>query len=262
MPIINQTPLIIPDEATVIWRYMSLPKFESLLESKALFFCRSDKFSDPFEGSTPRKEVENRFEEQKAVAIFQNRTFSIEEAIKGSKDIASLHKTHRPSFIVNCWHINFGESDAMWQLYLKSNEGIAIQTSVKKLRQSFSLTTEDILISKVRYIDYENDIWFHESEYPERGYNIFSPIIHKRSAFEHERELRIFQKVQKAVGNGDFWQGKKGKLVECNINSLVNKIILPPTSDDMVRLKVLDIIKRFNFEFIVEKSTLNKEPYF
>lgn len=43
----------VPDEHTTIWRYMDFTKFVSLLDKKTLYFTRSDKFDDKFEGATP-----------------------------------------------------------------------------------------------------------------------------------------------------------------------------------------------------------------
>ena len=47
---------ISPD--TVIWRYMNLYQLVDIIENNRLFFCRADKFEDPFEGkrSLPSKE--------------------------------------------------------------------------------------------------------------------------------------------------------------------------------------------------------------
>ena len=39
------------------WRYLDLPKYLSMLDSQALFFCRLDKLGDPFEGSLPRANI-------------------------------------------------------------------------------------------------------------------------------------------------------------------------------------------------------------
>jgi len=38
-----------------LWRYMDFTKFMSLLETKSLWFNRSDRFDDPFEGTYPLK---------------------------------------------------------------------------------------------------------------------------------------------------------------------------------------------------------------
>ncbi len=58
MPIdLEHIALVKPDVKSIIYRYLDLEKFEYLLRDCALFFCRSDKFSDPFEASVPKKEV-------------------------------------------------------------------------------------------------------------------------------------------------------------------------------------------------------------
>jgi hypothetical protein len=38
-------------DATILWRYMSLGKFESMLENGGLYFARSDRLGDPYEGA-------------------------------------------------------------------------------------------------------------------------------------------------------------------------------------------------------------------
>jgi hypothetical protein len=127
MPIdLDHTALKKPNPNSIIYRYFDLEKFESLLRDRALFFCRSDKFSDPFEASVPKKEVDYRVTERRSHTSYSNRIISNEEAQKSSQDLGDLHKRSRKSFIVNCWHINNGESDAMWRLYLKTNEGVAV----------------------------------------------------------------------------------------------------------------------------------------
>lgn len=39
------------NENPIVWRYMGLEKFESLLKNKSLFFAKPSKFIDPLEGS-------------------------------------------------------------------------------------------------------------------------------------------------------------------------------------------------------------------
>ena len=265
MPIVDEDALITPDPKQIIWRYMDLEKFESTLREGSLFFCRSDKFSDPFEGTIPKKEVDYRVKAQKQVAIFFERKITHDEAVEKSKQIGRLHQRFRRAYIVNCWHMNDGESDAMWRLYLKTNEGVAIQTTVEGLYKSFEDFDEQVFISKVRYLDYERDIWFDRTEYPLTSYNLFTPIIHKRKAFAHESELRIFQQIENAVNNDEYWKNEPnymGRLVPCNIKLLIDKIILPPTSDDSVKRKVEKMLKKYGFKVGIEKSKLNDEPYF
>lgn len=263
MPVLDHDALIKPDDNQIIWRYLDMNKFESMLSEKSLFFCRSDKFSDPFEGSIPKKEAEYRIKSELEMAKFFKREISYEEAVKKSADIGNLHKNFKRSFTVNCWHINKGESDAMWRLYLKTNEGVAIQSTVAKLRESFQDNPGEIWISNVRYLDYENDIWFDSDEYPVKGYNLFTPIVHKRSAFAHENELRIFQQFDEAVHDETYWENEAnqmGTLIPANIDILLDKIILPPTADSKVQDMVNQLMTEYQLDREIEKSKLNEEP--
>ena len=263
MPLIEHELLIKPEPDQIIWRYMDLDKFESTLSQKSLFFCRSDKFSDPFEGSIPKKEVDYRVTESLRVAGFHKREMTVAEAKEKSKEMGDFHRRFRRSFIVNCWHINKGESDAMWRLYLKTNEGVAVQSTANRLQDSLRGFNGEVMMSKVRYIDYDADIWFHREDFPYRGYNVLAPIIHKRTAFIHESELRVFQQIQEAVNNEKYWKdGENGKLIPCNVESLIEKVILPPTSDDDLPLKVKTLLDKYGLKKEVEKSKLIQEPYY
>ncbi len=117
----------------------------------------------------------------------------------------------------------------MWRLYLKTNEGVAVQSTVSKLIDSFANFDERIYMSRVRYINYVKDIYYHEHDYPIISYNCLSPIVHKRNAFVHEDELRIFQQIEKAVDDESYWNNEiddKGKNIQCDIIKLIVKLIL------------------------------------
>lgn len=137
-------------------------KFVSLLDTKKLFFPSVEQLSksDPFEGQIPKNFPK----------------------IQGD-DI--WNKEFRNDVCINSWHMNYGESDAMWKLYLKNENGIAIQSTYKRLTESFNDSQNEIYIGKVKYIDY--DKW----KIPENSkLNAFIPFILKRESFEHEKELR------------------------------------------------------------------------
>ena len=86
MPIVEFNPHIMPNPELVIWRYMEIWKFKKLLKKKALFFCRTDRFSDSFEGSIPKKEVEYRI-------IEQTRNMTRE---KGKIEISDVKENNHP----------------------------------------------------------------------------------------------------------------------------------------------------------------------
>ena len=43
-------PIRLPDNLNArIWRYVDVQKLESILKDRALYFCRGDRFEDPYE---------------------------------------------------------------------------------------------------------------------------------------------------------------------------------------------------------------------
>jgi len=70
----------------------------------------------------------------------------------------------------------------MWRLYCGDAHGVAIQTTYHHLVRAIEAECE-VYLGCVKYIDYERD-WFPDA-------NAFYPVMHKRIAFEHEREVRM-----------------------------------------------------------------------
>ncbi len=107
---------------------------------------------------------------------------------------------------VNCWHMNEHESAAMWKLYLKSDEGIAVQSTYNKLLNSMHDSNDFmLLVGAVNYIDYNKEVIPFG--------NAFYPYIHKRKSFEHERELRAVITPSKILTKPD---GTKTKILQLN----------------------------------------------
>ena len=48
---VNNSNITLPDDNTIIWKYLDLSKFLDMLLSKQLFMSRSDKFEDQYEGT-------------------------------------------------------------------------------------------------------------------------------------------------------------------------------------------------------------------
>jgi hypothetical protein len=241
MPHIEHEYCKIPDLDTIIWRYMNLKKFKLLLSNKSLFFCRTDIFSDPYEGTFPRKEMEY--------------------IKKKHEDLIPFNRSLRSQYLVNCWHINNNENDAMWRLYLKNNKGIAIKTTVRNLIDCLKNTKEDVYCSFVNYKDYEKDEWDKNIKF----YNTILPIIHKRKAFEHENELRLIHHIDYVNDSENYWKqqpNENGKNILIDLNKLIECIYTAPTSFKTDITKVKEIINENGFDFKVEKSILDKEPYY
>jgi hypothetical protein len=177
------------DENEKVWRYMDFTKFVSLLESSSLYFAGVDEFDDPFEGSYPLQSVKAR-----------NTALEVELAEESHQAKANLSNFFRqlPRHIaINCWHLNKQESAAMWKLYVKNNEGIAIQSTYQNLRDCFKDVLEEIHLGPVNYIDYSLEGFFN----PEHPLNesFLRPFVYKRRSFEHEREVRALVRKRRGI---------------------------------------------------------------
>lgn len=249
----------------ILWRYLDIEKFRSLLETSSLFFCRADKFSDPFEGSVPRKEAEHRIEADRIASVHLGREYNEEKAKESSATTGRLHRSLKASTIVNCWHINESESDAMWRLYLKDNEGVAIQTTAVRMMKAIDEASDLVGVSKIRYIDYENGVWYHPTEYPHPHYNLYMPLVHKRIEFKHETEFRLLIDIDEAVHNEQYWEDQpnhKGKLVPINLSTLIEKVYLPPTVDRYTSSLIKKVATDLGFDLTFVESKLSNEPIY
>lgn len=233
-----------------IWRYMDFAKFLSLLERESLYFARVDKLNDPFEGSYSKYNISTR-----------PNVYNIE---KEQLQMISKHaKKIREFTFINCWHISDNESEAMWSLYLKSNEGIAIQSTFKNLTESFQKCIEhDIFIGKVKYIDYDKD-WLPEG-------NLFYPFLHKRLSFVHEQEIRAlimnFNDIPSEINIVEFERYNpkisNGIYIPIDIEILIEKIYISPTTPEWFGDLVKSIINRYKLNKEVIKSDLSKDPVY
>ena len=247
---------IIPDKNTVIWRFMDFTKFISLISTSSLFFTRADRFEDPFEGAKGLKKNKAKwdkfyldfFEEahrnlpdgvetkltDKQIKIESKRVLS--EMEHGG--IESLKRT-----LVNCWHENEFESEAMWKLYTKNmSEGIAIRTTYDRLYRSLN-KNPSIDIGRVNYIDYS-----------EKFTGVNESFWYKRKSFEHEKEVRaIFVDYKEDY---DF-----GKPIKINLNTLIENIYVSPTAQNWFLDVVKETMKKYDLKKKINHSNLKAEPF-
>lgn len=243
---------------------MDFTKFVSLLENGELFFSRADKFEDPFEGSLPQSQKQVRKE-----LLEEFPPEWTQELLPKFRRICTRHT------FLNCWHMNEGESAAMWDLYLKSNQGICIQSSLGSLIESIS-DSQTIYISKVEYIDYS------EEEIPGWGTlgnigDTLSPFIHKRESFEHEKELRAIihdlpwhseeGATVKAedIRNSDLDESvyEPGRPVEVNLETLIESIRVSPEANSWVNQLVRDVCNTYGLdEDLIDSSPMTQKPLY
>lgn len=232
-----------------IWRYMDFTKFESLISSSKLYLSRSDIFEDTFEGSLPRKMYENRIEG------FLKSGCKINDYIL----ISNSHMKLKENIYINCWHLNNYESNAMWKLYTKSNESVAIQTTYSKLQNTLD---NEVFMGQVTYIDYENDTF--------NDIDILPLFMHKRKSFEHEKEVRII-KIEPLKINEEYTDKisyeyfKKAPLginIDIDLN-IIDNIYINPSAPEWFCELVKEICIKYDLnEVNIEKSNLSNEPLY
>ncbi len=138
----------LPDH-TEVWRYMDMWKFMSLLETSTFYFSRLDTLEDPFDGQLRPYEIPHA---KNLVLHALTETPSARERFEASWDkLLRQGATSRfgPVY-VSCWHVAKHSSLAMWKLYCPSGQGVAIVSTVGKLRELADVEPA-LFISKVEY---------------------------------------------------------------------------------------------------------------
>jgi len=234
-----------------VWQYMDFTKLVSLLDSRRLYFTRADELEDPFEGSWPRINVAARQFVGEDIPPKGREKF-LEQMCR----LGDINK-HWPRYIaINCWHMNEYESAAMWRLYLKSDEGIAIQSTYTKLRKSL-IDTEKIFLGRIEYIDYD-------SEHIDAR-NILGAFVHKRKSFRHEQEVRaLVLKMPTGEGGVDFTLETidHGLQIKVDIETLIERIYVAPSAPAWLADLVKAVITRYGYNFEVVHSKLDQNPVF
>lgn len=224
---------------------MDFTKFVSLIATRSLFFCRSDLLGDPFEGSFPRKNVEQRPDVYKKVG--EDRVAYLVEGMP------AFSKEQRLWTYVNCWHMSPHESAAMWKLYSKSDEAIAVQSCYRRL---VTVLPMKAFVGLVRYIDYA------QGAIPE--WNSFSPFVHKRQSFGHEKEIRVVIQESPDSDGGVTMIGQvssaPGMSINVDVQQLIERVYVAPTSPPWYLDLVQEVMKKYEIAHPVIRSSLDEEP--
>lgn len=242
-----------PNDSVTIWRYMDITKLLSLLTESALFFCRADLLDDEAECITP---------------LFQKKIYAKDVGVQDDYmvDYIAIERKsesyQKRYTTINCWHINEFESTAMWKVYLNNSDGVVIKSTVGRLKSALKSHTEnDIYIGKVNYVDYSKEIW---------GNYLYYPLIHKRSFFKYEQELRALIRhspsneefdIVRENGGLDFdkLDGIKngGVFINLDLGALIEEIIVPPKMETWKIKAIKNICERYLDKISINKSQID-----
>ncbi|MFS2159217.1 DUF2971 domain-containing protein [Pseudomonas sp. Pseusp122] len=269
------------DEDVVLWRYMALDKFINLFSDECLYFASLESYSksDPMEGFPPKAVLKIIYDvyrqdfsdtanfldfmeaqpgadvEQVRLAIAKARAMI--DAMPNEFKIRA-EKIFKGT-VVSCWYASNHESEAMWKLYSDLGKGIAVKTTVGRLKKALEVGGEKsgdrlIYIGKVKYIDFQRDE-FEPGECVVDGH--VSPLL-KRKSFEHENEVRAFFVGDIDVENVNTFQPVSHQ-VKVDIKELIEDIYISPFASGSFSNAVRSIASRFGFEIELKNSSLLSE---
>jgi hypothetical protein len=206
--------LVLPENASVIWRYMELGKFQLMLQENSIFFSRADKQTDGLEGEYPEgmlAELTRRFSGGIPSDDGTHYTF---------------HEWHTqkeiPSRLISCWSVSPGESQRKWNEYTHSKKSVAIRSTIERLKNCFHEKDGPVVwIRRVRYGEEENKL-----PSPSVRWNVnfwLYPFFAKKEAFRWENEVRAIVNISVGLSQNGFY-------VKADLQKLIESVWIHPQS--------------------------------
>ena len=149
-------------ESEFLYRYISFETFVGMVQKNALTLVLPSEWDDPQENSP-----------------FEQFVAKIESDLEQAFFVAMHNKIYAQS-----WS-ELSESDAMWRIYAYNNRAVRIKISKNKLDQLDEVKAVPVIYS---------DEAFDCKKIDERAF--FSSLAYKRTAFSHEKEVRIIKRFR------------------------------------------------------------------
>lgn len=235
----------IPEDNSVVWRFLDLAKFISMLKERALFMTRADKFEDQFEGAVCSLENSDKYDEA-LMDYYSDCLGGIpvsEQLIRNEH--YSIQMIRKNSFL-NCWFEGSYESIAMWKLYAsgKDAKGVAIKTTVGRLKEAIG---RDIEIGRIEYIDYSKE-WPNANE----------ALWRKRLSFEYEHEVRV-----RVITNGGLSPTPpEFMLLPVDLDKLIESVYVSPMAEAWFKELVVDVLQKYGLNKEVFHSALDDKALY
>jgi hypothetical protein len=237
---------------------MDFAKFVAMLKQGGLYFPSADQLEDRFEGAVGLARREHYWNSH-YLDFFRSAVITappgypqpnlsddrIEtKAQRLLKEFKAASSRVR-SLLVSCWYASEVEAEALWRLYCPPpTPGLAIRTTVGCL---WDATAQDAsaVVGRVHYVDFRRSFATHDKE----------RIFCKRLSLSHEREVRV--KL-----DNDHQKPVLGKTVACDLNALIEEVIISPFASVWFADVVSEVIGKFGYKLKVRSSELLDEPFY
>jgi len=218
-----------------IYRIMPINRFLQLLEVKKLTLVKPKKWDDPFENALLNCDV-----------------------ITADGEIASF--AAKDSVYGQCWTFH-RETDAMWRIYSHNKDGIRVTTTPRKLLEALNKAEPKFhnircFIGKVSYLETEDllDTLQSINLFATNGSGIAESLLYKRTAFAHEREIRLIYTGDDDACVSDVFQ------FDIDPKNLFSRLVFDPRMDENLRNAYKLAIKADGYDIRIMRSTLYDAP--
>jgi hypothetical protein len=249
----------------VVWRYLTFPKFVSLVSYGALWFQRLCYLSDDLEGTIPHPTIASMKQaDQHWKQVFTDPALQAQIDTMPERNVAD----GRSLTLANCWYLGNCESEQMWKEYGQSAESVVVRSTVRRLWANTHLWPEWSFIGPVQYVDHAT---FQMSHYHAHQAHHRAFLKDSRQ-FTHEQELRLTTinlrtpacldclgrpySVDELNGVGMNNFDSAGLYVKINVTELFEAVVTHPDAPDWFYNLVRHIQIRGGYKWTVEKSAL------
>ena len=163
------------------------------------------------------------------------------------------------SIFINCWGMDKKEVRRKWNEYAKLNSGIAIRSSIGRLKKALEIEQNKIYIGKVNYISHGTYIYNKPDPF---GYSWLKDI--SQYEWEHEVRLLALYGVQTKQRLDTIEKFKRFNLddleafpfirIRCKLEELIDSIYLSPWANEQREYDTKNILNSYSLHKEVKKS--------
>lgn len=212
-----------------IWRYMSLTKLLSLVQTESLYFTPLCKFDDTREGTL------------RSVDFTKN-------------DIKHYKSTSGHRNFGLCWFKSDFESLAMWKIYGSSHDSISIQSDLSLFNKCITDTRDwTIDIDKIQYAPLTSPNTFMHFYREPTDDDLF---WYKDESFAYENEWRLIINFTEENYSMLDKSDKNGLNIKIDPNKLIEKIYVSPNCSQWRYESIKSILHDFGITASIQKSRI------
>ena len=236
------------DDSTTIWRYVDLARFLDMVIHRQLTFVPAQKMADKYEGTLPPGGLLQSMALIDPILRLNDFGAFLREELPKSLP-SEYARLARAGTYLSCWHMNSGESGAMWAIY--GAQGMAIESTVAHLKAALDAEqSREIHLGVVRYGDPSDPEVFRDLR---RDYS-----LHKRQLYEYEHELRAAILTGQDPAMDDPPPVIK---VDIHLPELIKRVWIGPKQPGWFETMVNDLLRDYQLPDIpVVRSTMDDDP--